>query len=83
MSGSGHAPTMVGLSTLEIQWPLGCREIQSNHVLANEIESRCEAGISIMPSCHKEQLEKRNYGKVIGENSLKAFCRIPIGWGHL
>lgn len=48
MSGSGHARTMAGLPILEIQWPLGCREIQSNHVLANEIESRREAGI---PSC--------------------------------
>lgn len=79
MSRSRHAPSMAGLSILEIQWPLGCSEIQSNHVLANKIESRCEAGVPSCPHVTRSKLEKRNYGEVIWENNLEAFCKIPVG----
>jgi hypothetical protein len=68
VSESGHAPTMAGLSILEIQWPLGCREIQSNHVLANEIESCCEAGVPSCPhamrSNWRREITERSSGRI-------------------
>lgn len=74
---------MAGLSILEIQWPPGRGEIQSNHVLANKIETRHEAGVPLCPHVTRSKPEKRNYGELVWEKNPEAFCKIPIGLGHL
>lgn len=82
VSRSQHAPSMAGLSILEIQWPLGRSEIQSNHVLANKIESRREAGVPSCPHVTRSKPEKRNYGELVWEKKTqRLFVKFPLGRG--